>query len=544
MTKESEIKIPDIGGANQVDVIEILVKEGDQIEVDTPLITLESEKASMDIPSPISGTVTQILVKVGDKVSEGDLIVKAKSDTTTNISSSQEQKTELEKQNSQTRPEEQSVDTKATASTPDSKDIEISIPDIGGANDVDVIDILVKPGMEVEKDQALITLEGDKATMDIPSPYAGKVIEMKIKLGDKVSQGTPILTLKTPGKSETPEIEKSQIKNISEQSIKEIEKPYEELKSEPISINNLEIAESKSILISAGPAVRRLAREFGVDLSLVQGSGRKSRITKEDLQNYIKVRLNEKTTSGGFSLPSNPAIDFSKFGSIETKPLNKIKKLTGANVHRSWITIPHVTQFDEADITDLEAFRKSESESTKNQDYKLTLLAFVCSVVCKALHAYPQFNASLDASGENLIYKKYYNIGIAVDTPNGLVVPVIKNVDKLSVIDIAKEMSRLSTKAREKGLTPIDMSGGCFTISSLGGIGGTAFTPIVNSPEVAILGLSRSVIKPIYDNKEFKPRLMLPISLSYDHRVIDGAEAARFTRFLCDCLGDIRRVLL
>ncbi|HGH3410612.1 TPA: dihydrolipoyllysine-residue acetyltransferase [Legionella pneumophila] len=544
MTKESEIKIPDIGGANQVDVIEILVKEGDQIEVDTPLITLESEKASMDIPSPISGTVTQILVKVGDKVSEGDLIVKAKSDTTTNISSSQEQKTELEKQNSQTRPEEQSVDTKATASTPDSKDIEISIPDIGGANDVDVIDILVKPGMEVEKDQALITLEGDKATMDIPSPYAGKVIEMKIKLGDKVSQGTPILSLKTSGKTETPEIEKSQIKNISEQSIKEIEKPYEELKSEPISINNLEIAESKSILISAGPAVRRLAREFGVDLSLVQGSGRKSRITKEDLQNYIKVRLNEKTTSGGFNLPSNPAIDFSKFGSIETKPLNKIKKLTGANVHRSWITIPHVTQFDEADITDLEAFRKSESESTKNQDYKLTLLAFVCSVVCKALHAYPQFNASLDASGENLIYKKYYNIGIAVDTPNGLVVPVIKNVDKLSVIDIAKEMSRLSTKAREKGLTPIDMSGGCFTISSLGGIGGTAFTPIVNSPEVAILGLSRSTIKPIYDNKEFKPRLMLPISLSYDHRVIDGAEAARFTRFLCDCLGDIRRVLL
>lgn len=444
----------------------------------------------------------------------------------------------------QTRAEEQSVDTKATASTPSSKDIEISIPDIGGANDVDVIDILVKPGMEVEKDQALITLEGDKATMDIPSPYAGKVIEMKIKLGDKVSQGTPILTLKTLGKSETPEIEKSQIKNISEQSIKEIEKPYEELKSEAISINNLEIAESKSILISAGPAVRRLAREFGVDLSLVQGSGRKSRITKEDLQNYIKVRLSEKTTSGGFSLPSNPAIDFSKFGSIETKPLNKIKKLTGTNVHRSWITIPHVTQFDEADITDLEAFRKSESESAKNQDYKLTLLAFVCSVVCKALHAYPQFNASLDTSGENLIYKKYYNIGIAVDTPNGLVVPVIKNVDKLSVIDIAKEMSRLSTKAREKGLTPIDMSGGCFTISSLGGIGGTAFTPIVNSPEVAILGLSRSIIKPIYDNKEFKPRLMLPISLSYDHRVIDGAEAARFTRFLCDCLGDIRRVLL
>nr|WP_106183774.1 dihydrolipoyllysine-residue acetyltransferase [Legionella pneumophila] len=545
MTKESEIKIPDIGGATQVDVIEILVKEGDSIEVDTPLITLESEKASMDIPSPISGTVTQILVNVGDKVSEGDLIIKAKSDSTINVSSSLEQKAESEKPNLQTKSEEQPVDIKTTVSTPGSKDIEVSIPDIGGATDVDVIDILVKPGMEIEKDQALITLEGDKATMDIPSPYAGKVMEMKIKLGDKVSQGIPILILKTSAMPDNAsEIEKNQIKNISEQPIKETEKSNEELKSEPTSISNLEIAESKSLLISAGPSVRRLAREFGVDLSLVQGSGRKSRITKEDLQNYIKARLSEKTTSGSFNLPSNPVIDFSKFGSIETKPLNKIKKLTGINVHRSWISIPHVTQFDEADITDLEAFRKSESESAKNQDYKLTLLAFVCSVVCKALHAYPQFNASLDASGENLIYKKYYNIGIAVDTPNGLVVPVIKNVDKLSVIDIAKEMSRLSTKAREKGLTPIDMSGGCFTISSLGGIGGTAFTPIVNSPEVAILGLSRSVIKPVYDNKEFKPRLMLPVSLSYDHRVIDGAEAARFTRFLCDCLGDIRRVLL
>ncbi|HHL3491545.1 TPA: dihydrolipoyllysine-residue acetyltransferase [Legionella pneumophila] len=544
MTKESEIKIPDIGGATQVDVIEILVKEGDSIEVDTPLITLESEKASMDIPSPISGTVTQILVKVGDKVSEGDLIIKAKSDSTINVSSSLEQKAESEKQNLQTKSEEQPVDIKTTASTPGSKDIEVSIPDIGGATDVDVIDILVKPGMEIEKDQALITLEGDKATMDIPSPYAGKVMEMKIKLGDKVSQGIPILILKTSAMPEASEIEKNQIKNTSAQPIKETEKSNEEVKSEPTSISNLEIAESKNLLISAGPSVRRLAREFGVDLSLVQGSGRKSRITKEDLQNYIKARLSEKTTSGSFNLPSNPVIDFSKFGSIETKPLNKIKKLTGINVHRSWISIPHVTQFDEADITDLEAFRKSESESAKNQDYKLTLLAFVCSVVCKALHAYPQFNASLDASGENLIYKKYYNIGIAVDTPNGLVVPVIKNVDTLSVIDIAKEMSRLSTKAREKGLTPIDMSGGCFTISSLGGIGGTAFTPIVNSPEVAILGLSRSVIKPVYDNKEFKPRLMLPISLSYDHRVIDGAEAARFTRFLCDCLGDIRRVLL
>lgn len=543
MTKESEIKIPDIGGATQVDVIEILVKEGDHIEIDTPLITLESEKASMDIPSPLSGTVSQIIVKVGDKVSEGDIIIKAQSGAEGTRES--ESKPEQEKQSvPQEKEEKQSKELNKPASASTSKNIEVTIPDIGGATDVDVIDILVKSGMEIEKDQALVTLEGDKATMDIPSPYAGTIKDLKIKLGDKVSQGTPILILETILESETSDAIQTEKKNTSNEPIKTIEETKEIVKSEHVLTSNLNRTESVSTVISAGPAVRRMARELGVDLSLVLGSGRKSRITKEDLQDYIKTRLSEKTVSGSFNLPSNPVIDFSKFGSIETKPLNKIKKLTGVNVHRSWITIPHVTQFDEADITDLENFRKSESENAKNQGYKLTLLAFVCSVVSKALHVYPQFNSSLDATGDNLIYKKYCNIGIAVDTPNGLVVPVIKNVDKLSVAEIAIEMTRLSVKAREKGLTPVDMSGGCFTISSLGGIGGTAFTPIVNGPEVAILGLSRSIIKPVYDNKEFKPRLMLPLSLSYDHRVIDGAEAARFTRFLCDCLSDIRRVLL
>lgn len=543
MTKESEIKIPDIGGATQVDVIEILVKEGDHIEIDTPLITLESEKASMDIPSPLSGTVSQIIVKVGDKVSEGDLIIKAQSGTEGTRES--ESKPEHEKQSvPQEKEESRSKELNKPSSASTSKNIEVTIPDIGGATDVDVIDILVKPGMEIEKDQALVTLEGDKATMDIPSPYAGIIKDLKIKLGDKVSQGTPILILETILESETSEAIQTEKEKTSNEPIKTIEETKEIVKSEHVLTSNLNRTESVSTVISAGPAVRRMARELGVDLSLVLGSGRKSRITKEDLQDYIKTRLSEKTVSGSVNLPSNPVIDFSKFGSIETKPLNKIKKLTGVNVHRSWITIPHVTQFDEADITDLEDFRKSESENAKNQGYKLTLLAFVCSVVSKALHVYPQFNSSLDATGDNLIYKKYCNIGIAVDTPNGLVVPVIKNADKSSVAEIAIEMTRLSVKAREKGLTPVDMSGGCFTISSLGGIGGTAFTPIVNSPEVAILGLSRSIIKPVYDNKEFKPRLMLPLSLSYDHRVIDGAEAARFTRFLCDCLSDIRRVLL
>jgi pyruvate dehydrogenase E2 component (dihydrolipoamide acetyltransferase) len=304
------------------------------------------------------------------------------------------------------------------------------------------------------------------------------------------------------------------------------------------------VDETQDATIFAGPAARRLAHTLGVNLTLVSGSGRKDRISREDVEHYVKKSLIEKSTGQNFALPTAVPIDFSKFGEIETKPLNKIKRVTGENVHRSWISIPHVTQFDDADITDLEAFRKSEMTRQEAKNYKLTLLAFVCKVVVKALQKYPQFNASLDATGENVIYKHYYNLGIAVETPNGLVVPVIKGVQLLSVSEVAQEMSRLSTKAREKGLMPADMSGGCFTISSLGGIGGRAFTPIVNAPEVAILGLSRSIIQPVYQEGLFVPRLMLPLSLSYDHRVIDGAEAARFTRYLCDSLSDLRRILI
>lgn len=541
MANEIEIKVPDIGGTSAVDVIEILVKVGERIELDTPLITLESDKASMEIPSPSAGVITKINVKVGDKVSEGDLILLTQSEI-----SSQTQ----EKENKPVE-QEMKIETKAET-TPETKPsnrsaatsqfLEVSVPDIGGATDVDVIDILVAPGMTVEQDQALITLEGDKATMDIPSPYAGIIKEIKTTLGSKVSQGSSILIMET-----------SDAEPQKSTSSAESEKASGTSKEEPVSVAKKEnTPQTESLIdvrhegdiISAGPSVRRIARELGVTLSLVKGSGRKGRIVKEDINAYVKSRLTGQSSGSGFNLPTNPVIDFSKFGDIETKPLSKIKKATGVNVHRSWITIPHVTQFDEADITELEAFRKSETEHNKNADYKLTILAFVCAVVSKALQQYPQFNASLDAKNENLIYKKYCNLGIAVETPNGLVVPVIKNVDKLSVIEIAKEMAKLSSKAREKGLMPADMSGGCFTISSLGGIGGTAFTPIVNSPEVAILGLSRSVIKPVYQKEQFVPRLMLPLSLSYDHRVIDGAEAARFTRYISDCLADIRKVLL
>jgi len=427
---------------------------------------------------------------------------------------------------------------------------EIKVPDIGGATGVEVIEILVKEGDEISKDTPLVTLESDKASMEIPSPAAGTVRSVKLKLGDKISEGDVILILtssESPASEPAAKAESTPAVAAKADVAKDEEKPVQppvagSKPSEPEPVSASEATtDSLSVVISAGPGVRRLAREFGVNLSEVAGSGRKSRISKEDIQQFIKTRLQGKAT-GGFSLPVAPSIDFSKFGGIELKPLSKIKRLTGVNVHRAWVTIPHVTQFDEADITELEQFRKAEAEQVK--DFKLTLLAFVCKVVSKALAVYPQFNSSLDASGENLIYKQYFNIGVAVETPNGLVVPVIKDVNQLSVSDIAKEMARLSSKARDKGLMPTDMNGGCFTISSLGGIGGTAFTPIVNSPEVAILGLSRSAIKPVYSDGDFKPRLMLPLSLSYDHRVIDGAEAARFTRFVADSLSDIRRILL
>lgn len=460
-------------------------------------------------------------------------------------------------------------------------EIKIKIPDIGGATDVSVIELLVKPGDEISENASLITLESDKASMEIPSPQAGKIKDLLVKVGDKVSEGDTILTLisnTASSKTNLPAEENPSSPNANSSSSQKEkdsspsrERNFSQSKAEDSSTLVREENASSSMrknfssspqeedrpppdfmrknagsggadTIFAGPAVRRLARELGVNLAQVPGTGRKSRISKDDLQLYVRNTLGEKNAAG-FSLPQTAAVDFSKFGETELKPLNKIKRLTGVNLHRSWITVPHVTQFEEADITELEAFRKAEAENAP-KEYKLTLLAFVTKIVAKALAVYPQFNASLDPTGENLIYKRYFHIGIAVETDNGLVVPVIKNVDQLSVNNIAKEMARLSVKAREKGLMPGEMNGGCFTISSLGGIGGTFFTPIVNSPEVAILGLSRAAIKAVYKKGSFIPRLILPLSLSYDHRVIDGAEAARFARFIAVSLADIRRILL
>ncbi|MDF1678420.1 MAG: dihydrolipoyllysine-residue acetyltransferase [Legionellaceae bacterium] len=427
---------------------------------------------------------------------------------------------------------------------------EIKVPDIGGASDVDVIEVLVQAGDTIAVDTPLVTLETDKASMEIPSPMEGVVQSMQLNIGDKVAEGDVILLLSQEAAqpaAKVAEVILPEDKITEEKAALPADLPPEATSTHSgASVETLDdtfmTASDGSIL--AGPGVRRLARELGVNLDEVQGSGKKERITKEDLEQYVKRKLQEKSGGSGLSLPAAKTIDFSQFGAIETKPLNKIKRMTGENLHRAWLNIPHVTQFDESDITDLEAFRKGELKAAEKAGYKPTILAFVCKVVARALQVFPQFNSSLDASGQNLIYKKYCHIGIAVETPNGLVVPVIKDIDKLSVSDISKEMARLSTKAREKGLMPADMQGGSFTISSLGGIGGTAFTPVVNSPEVAILGVSRSVTKPVFDGTTFVPRLMLPLSLSYDHRVIDGAEAARFTRFVSDGLSDMRRILL
>lgn len=429
----------------------------------------------------------------------------------------------------------------------------ITVPDIGGATEVDVIEILVKVGDHVKVDSPLITLESDKATMEVPSSESGVVKELKIKVGDKISQGTTILVLETEQAAE-----KATEKSVEKSTEKQTEKPIEKLAEK--SANTAEIPKKTvdtstpregtvipagyNADVHAGPAVRKLAREFGVDLALVQSSGPKQRILKEDVQTYVKARLAHVPATTGTGLPVAPTVDFAKFGPIETQALSRIKKLSGKNLHRNWLLVPHVTQFGEADITELEEFRQSQKTVMEKQGVKLTPLVFILKAVVASLKMFPQFNSSLDPAGENLILKNYFHIGVAVDTPEGLVVPVIRDVDKKGMVDLARELNEVSEKARKKQLTANDMQGGCFSISSLGGIGGTAFTPIVNVPEVAILGVSKSTHKPVYQHNAFVPKLMLPLSLSYDHRVIDGADGARFIVHLSNMLSDIRNLLL
>ncbi|ACT49906.1 dihydrolipoyllysine-residue acetyltransferase [Methylovorus glucosotrophus] len=437
---------------------------------------------------------------------------------------------------------------------------EVLVPDIGNFDSVDVIEVLVKAGDTVAKDDSLVTLESDKASMDIPAPFGGVVKEVSIKVGDKAAQGTLILTLDaaeeqaTAAKPAPAPTAPPVVTSVQEQAVPAPSRPVAEPPKviQPQATPNPVAASTAAApgkLAHASPSIRKFARELGVNLSLVSGSGPKNRILQSDVQAYVKAQLAKPQSSGaagGIAVSQAPVIDFSQFGSIEQKPMSRIKKLSGANLHRNWVTAPHVTQFDEADITDLEDFRKSMQDEAAKRGVKLTMLAFLMKAVVNALRTYPNFNSSLSPAGDELILKQYYHIGFACDTPDGLVVPVIRDVNQKDVLDIARDLADLSAKARERKLKIEEMQGGCFTISSLGGIGGTAFTPIINCPEVAILGVSRSSFQPVYDpkTKGFEPRLILPLSLSYDHRVIDGADGARFTSHLRMMLSDVRRLLL
>ncbi|TRY30620.1 dihydrolipoyllysine-residue acetyltransferase [Aliiglaciecola sp. M165] len=545
-----EVTVPDIGDDTDVDVIEVLVAEGDKIEAETGLITLETDKATMDVPSPVAGTVKSLKIKTGDKVSEGTLVLLLETSGAAPTAASEAPDSE---EAPSPAPAESASPAAATSTT---SVIDVKVPDIGGDTDVDVIDVLVAPGEKIEAEAGLITLETDKATMDVPSPKAGTVKSVAVKTGDKVSEGSLVITLEVTEQGVAPAAESAPEPAPAQQAASSsAAKPADGPKPPPVPHHPSAGDKKPGGIIHASPSVRRLAREFGVDLSQVSGSGPKKRILKEDVQSYVKYELSRpKMTpgssvgsgSGGLQVLAPPKVDFSKFGEVEEVPLTRIQKISGPNLHRNWVTIPHVTQFEEADITELEAFRKEQNAIAEKRKLgvKITPLVFMMKAVADALKAYPVFNTSLSESGESLIQKKYYHIGIAVDTPGGLVVPVVRDVDKKGILDISRELTEISLKARDGKLKAADMQGSCFTISSLGGIGGTAFTPIVNAPDVAILGVSKSEMKPKWNGKEFEPKLMLPLSLSYDHRVIDGAVAARFAVHLSSVLSDLRQILL
>lgn len=525
-----EVQVPDIGG-DEVEVTEIMVKVGDVVAEEQSLITVEGDKASMEVPAPFAGTVKEIKIAAGDKVSTGSLIMVFEVAGAAPLAAPV-----------------QAAAPAAAAAPAVAALKEVQVPDIGG-DEVTVTEIMVNVGDSISEEQSLITVEGDKASMEVPAPFAGTLKEIKVATGDKVKTGSLIMVFEVAGAA--PVAAPVQAAAAPAAAPAQAATPAA---AAPATSGEFQENHEYS---HASPVVRRLAREFGVNLAKVKGSGRKNRILKEDVQNYVKEAL-KRLESGAQAAASGkgdgaalgllpwPKVDFSKFGDTEVQPLSRIKKISGANLHRNWVMIPHVTQWDNADITELEKFRQEQNamEAKRDTGMKITPLVFIMKAAAKALEAFPAFNSSLSDDGESLILKKYVNIGIAVDTPNGLVVPVFKDVNKKGIYELSKELAEVSKKARGGKLTAADMQGGCFTISSLGGIGGTAFTPIVNAPEVAILGVSKSEMKPVWNGKEFAPRLQLPLSLSYDHRVIDGAEGARFITYLNECLSDIRRLVL
>ena len=554
-----EIAVPDIGDFDSVEVTEILIQEGDMIAVEDSLITVESDKASMEIPSSHAGKVLKIKVALGDNIAQGAAMIMletAEEAAATEEETPTEVAAPVEKPAPAPAKEEKTPEPVATASSetnsePKTTSIkEILIPDIGDFDSVEITEILVAEGDIIQTEDSLITVESDKASMEIPSSESGKVVNIKVAVGDSVSQGSVVLMMEVSSggaATEAPAEKKEPSKGSHEQMAPAESAPAKVSAGKASSDKpspTANVDEKRFSKAYASPSIRKFARELGVDLSKVEGTSRKGRINKEDVKGFVKKTLTSKTSGSTLGVKPMPEIDFSVFGEIEIKPLSKINKLTGEFLHRNWVTVPHVTQFDEADITEMEAFRKQMGSEMEKDGVKITPLAFIIRAVVASMKMYPRFNSSLDASGENLIMKSYFNIGVAVDTPNGLVVPVIREADQKSLVEISQEIRELAGKARDKTLKPSDMQGGNFSISSLGGIGGTKFTPIVNAPEVAVLGVSRSKIEPQWDGKEFQPRLMLPLSLSYDHRVIDGAEAARFTSHLSKMLSDIRRMMV
>ncbi|KDD11436.1 dihydrolipoyllysine-residue acetyltransferase [Bordetella bronchiseptica] len=546
MSNIVEIKVPDIGDFKEVEVIEVLVSAGDTIKAEQSLITVESDKASMEIPASAAGVVKSVKVKVGDKIAEGTVILEVEAAGEAAAAPKAEQAPEAAE-----APKADAAKAEAPAAA---GPIEVKVPDIGDFKEVEVIEVLVAEGDTIKAEQSLITVESDKASMEIPASAGGVVQSLKVKVGDKVAMGTVIAVVQGQGaaapaaKAEAPAAAPAAAEPAAPASPAA---PAPAPAQRPAPAAALQDEDLKpGQLPHASPSVRKFARELGVNLSRVTGSAAKGRITADDVRAYVKQALSAGAPAGAsgggdgaaLGLLPWPKIDFTKFGPIEAKPLSRIKKISGANLHRNWVMIPHVTNNDEADITDLEALRVALNKENEKSGVKVTMLAFLIKAVVAALKKFPEFNASLD--GDNLVLKQYYHIGFAADTPNGLVVPVVRDADKKGILELARETSELARKAREGKVSPAEMQGGCFSISSLGGIGGTHFTPIINAPEVAILGVSRSAHKPVWDGKQFVPRLTLPLSLSYDHRVIDGASAARFNAYLGQLLADFRRIAL
>ncbi len=545
-----ELKVPDIGDYKDIPVIEILVKVGDVVAKEQSLVTLESDKATMEVPADTAGTVVELRVKLGDNVSEGTVVAVIEAGAAAPAPAPATPPAPAPTK-AAVPPAPAAV---AVPSAPAAGGgaVDVKVPDIGDYKGIPVIEILVKVGDTVKVEQSLLTLESDKATMEVPSSVAGVVKAIKVSLGDKVSEGTVVVVVDALGAAP------AAASAPAPAAVSAATEPSAPSAAAPVVANATPapavaaINEASFSKAHASPSIRKIARELGVDLGRVKPTGPKNRVMLEDVRAFVKGVMSALPVAGmsvgggdsgaALGLLPWPKVDFSKFGEIEAKPLSRIKKISGANLHRNWVMIPHVTNHDECDITELEALRVQLNAENAKSGVKVTMLAFVIKACVAGLQKFPDFNASLD--GDNLVYKKYFNIGFAADTPNGLVVPVLKNADQKGIMQIAKEMGELSLKAREGKLGPADMQGGCFSISSLGGIGGTAFSPIINAPEVAILGLSRGEIKPKWNGKEFTPKLMLPLSLSYDHRVIDGATAARFNAYVGSLLADFRRVAL